>query len=159
MGEKLRSNVCKAKSRRFDSTIVVKFARFPWEIGYLNAETAAYEWTQGNQIGPRFLGHLTEEGRVIGFLMEWIKDAQHATPEDLSLCQQTLSRLHQLGLKHGDINRHNFLIREGRAILIDMESCEPCEDEKALEKEYSELEKELRDTSGRGGTIVENGST
>ncbi len=158
IGEKLRSNVYKAKSRRFDSTIVVKFARFPWEIRYLNSETAAYEWIQGNQIGPPFLGHLTEEGRVIGFLMEWITDAQHAALEDLPLCQQTLARLHQLGLKHGDINKHNFLICEGRAILIDFDCCEPCEDEEFLEKESSELEKELRDTSGRGGMMVENGS-
>jgi hypothetical protein len=99
IGEERRSNVNEPTSPRFDSTIVVKFARFPWEIGYLDAETAAYERIQGHQIGPRFLGHLTEEGRVIGCLMERIPDAQHATPEDLSVCQQNFVQTTSAGVK------------------------------------------------------------
>ena len=73
-----------------------------------------YEWIDGHQIGPEFLGHLTEEGRVIGFLIERVFDCRHATPEDLSLCQHTLAKLHKLGIKHGDTNKHNFLIRMER---------------------------------------------
>ncbi len=98
MGDKLRFNVYEASTPQFDQPIVVKFAQFPFEIPYLDSETSAYQWIQNHQIGPRFLGHLTEEGRVIGFAMERIT----STPEDLALCQQTLSKSHRLGIKHGD---------------------------------------------------------
>jgi hypothetical protein len=92
IGEERRSNVHEPTSPRFDSTIAVKFARFPWEIGYLDAAAAAFERIQRHQIGPRFLGHLTEEGRVIGFLMERI-------PEDLSVCQQNFVQTTSAGVK------------------------------------------------------------
>ena len=65
--------------------IVVKFARFPFEIPYLDSETSAYQLIQNHQISPKFLGHLTEEGRVIGFVMELITNCRHATTEDLAL--------------------------------------------------------------------------
>jgi hypothetical protein len=87
MGHKLRSNVYEASTPQFDLPIVVKFARFPFEIPYLDSETSAYQWIQNHQIGPQFLGHLTEQGRVIGFAMERITSYRHATPEDLVLCQ------------------------------------------------------------------------
>lgn len=154
MGRKLRLNVYEAMGRRFNDTVVAKFAIFPWEIPYLEAETVAYEWIEGRKIGPKFLGHLTEEDRVIGFLIERIPDRQHASPEDLSLCQQTLSRLHKLGIRHGDVNRHNFLIHHGQAILIDFDSASKCNDSKALKEEFQSLQRELKDASGRGGSLV-----
>lgn len=86
MEDKLRSNVYLATCPRFSSAIVVKFARFPWEISQLETETAAYEWIEGQQIAPNFLGHLTEEGRVIGFVMSHIPNCRHASPEDLQQC-------------------------------------------------------------------------
>lgn len=43
IGQKLRSNVYETTSPRFNSTIIAKFARFSWEIPYLDSETAAYE--------------------------------------------------------------------------------------------------------------------
>ncbi|KAJ5207512.1 hypothetical protein N7491_001859 [Penicillium cf. griseofulvum] len=98
--------------------------RFDWEIQYLENETTAYEWIEGYDIGPRFLGHLTEDGRVIGFLMERIRDARHAGPQDLESCREVLSRLHCLGIHHGDTNRFNFLIRDSQAVLIDFDSSE-----------------------------------
>jgi len=109
MGKKLRSNVYEATSSHFKSTVVAKFARFPWEIPLLDTETAVYEWISGHEIGPKFLAHLTEEGRVIGFLIEKISDFEHATIGDFPLCQNILSKLHRLGIKHGDTNKHNFL--------------------------------------------------
>lgn len=42
-------------------------------MSYYAAETTAYEWIHGTGIGPAFLGHITEAGRVIGFLMEYIE--------------------------------------------------------------------------------------
>ena len=154
MGQQLRSNVYEATTPHFDLPIVVKFARFPFEIPYLNSETSAYQWIQSHQIGPQFLAHLTEEGRVIGFAMERIINFRHARPDDLALCQQALSKLHHLSIKHGDINKHNFLIHDDRATLIDFDSALQCDNMKVLEEEFRRLEKELSDTSGRGGQVV-----
>ncbi|KAF3209745.1 hypothetical protein TWF106_005847 [Orbilia oligospora] len=65
--------------------VVAKFARFPWEIEYYALGTRWYERIKGHGIGPEFLGYLTEDGRVIGFLMEKL-DGRHATIEDLPAC-------------------------------------------------------------------------
>ncbi|GFP52262.1 hypothetical protein TASIC1_0001041400 [Trichoderma asperellum] len=43
MGLKLRSNVYEATCSLFDSTIIAKFARFPWEVPQLEQETEAYK--------------------------------------------------------------------------------------------------------------------
>jgi hypothetical protein len=152
MGRKLKPNVYEATIPfLFNLSIVVKFARFPSEIQYLDSETSAYQWLQNHQIGPQFLMHLTEEGRVIGFAMERITNFRHATPEDLALCQQALSKLHRLNIKHGDINKYNFLIHDGRATLIDFEDALQCSNAIELEEEFRELEKALSDNSGIGG--------
>ncbi|KAL2846166.1 hypothetical protein BJY01DRAFT_234666 [Aspergillus pseudoustus] len=94
------------------------FARFEWEIQYMENETTAYERIEGHDIGPRILGHLTEGERVIGFLMERITNACHANQNDLASCQQSLERLHNLGVNHGDTNRFNFLSRGSKGFLI-----------------------------------------
>jgi predicted Ser/Thr protein kinase len=60
-----------------------------------------------------------------------------------------------LGIKHGDINKHNFLIHDEKATLIDFDVATRCNDAKALTEEYHRLQEELQDTSGRGGKIVE----
>ncbi|KNZ71263.1 hypothetical protein J132_00100 [Termitomyces sp. J132] len=159
MGRQLRSNVYEASTPQFDLPIVVKFAQLPYEIPYLESETSAYQWIQNHQISPRFLGHLTEEGRVIGFAMERITSARHAEPEDLALCEQALLTLHRLNIKHGDINKHNFLIHDDRATLIDFATAVQCNDAKVLEEEFRRLEKELTDTSGRGGCVIVESSS
>lgn len=51
---------------------------------------------------PGSWDNLTEDGRVIGFLMERVRNARHADPQDLEACQETLPRLHALGIRHGD---------------------------------------------------------
>ncbi|KAI0007291.1 alpha-galactosidase A precursor [Xylariaceae sp. FL0662B] len=154
--QKLRSNVYEVACPGFSSTVVAKLARFEWEVPQLEAETTAYEWIEGQQVGPGFLGRLTEEGRVIGFLMARVANCRHATPEDLPLCRPVLSKLHKLGIKHGDTNKHNFLIHDGKATLIDFDiASRPASDDE-LEAELHKLPDQLRDTSGRGGTIVES---
>ncbi|KAG6867139.1 hypothetical protein C0993_006393 [Termitomyces sp. T159_Od127] len=154
MGRSLRPNMYEASTPQFDLPIVVKFAQIPYDMPYLDSETSAYQRIQNHDIGPKFLGHLTEEGRVIGFAVERITNCQHASPEDLALCQQALSKLHQLGIKHGDINKHNFLIHDGRATLIDFATAFQCNDAKVLEEEFRGLEEELSDMSGRGGGVM-----
>ena len=112
----------------FDDLVVAKFARFHWEIQYLENETTAYKWISDQNIGPRFLGHLAENGRVIGFFMERITDARHAAIQDIETSGEGLSRLHDLGIRHGDLNRFNFLIRDSQATLIDFDTARKYED-------------------------------
>jgi serine/threonine protein kinase len=123
-GSHLRSNVCEATCSKVPGHFVVKFARFHYEIAQLERDTTAYKWIEGHNIGPKFLGHLTEHGRVIGFAMSKIKEARHATLDDLDICQQALRRLHALGIKHGDTNKHNFLIHSHGVTMIDLDSAE-----------------------------------
>lgn len=154
VGEKLRTGIYEVKGHMFgpgDAVVVAKFARFDWEIQYIENETTAYQWIDGHNIGPRFLGHLTKDARVIGFLMERITNARHADPQDLEPCQQTLSRLHCLGIRHGDINRFNFLVRSSGAVLIDFDSARKCDDQDALLEELERLPGRLQDRSNRGG--------
>ncbi|GES57890.1 alpha-galactosidase agla [Aspergillus terreus] len=72
VGRKLRTGIYEVRCASFNNAVVAKFARFSWEIQYMENETAAYQWISGHDIGPQFLGHLTENGRVIGFLIEYI---------------------------------------------------------------------------------------
>lgn len=157
LGHKLRSQVYEATCSTFPSTVVVKFANYEWEVNDIDHETTAYQWIEGRGIGASFLGHITESGRVIGFIIEKVANASRAGPEDLSLCQNILSRLHGLGIKHGDVNRHNFLVHDGRATLIDFDFSRKCQERSELHREMSSLHDQLSDTSGRGGSIRVNG--
>lgn len=150
--DRLRQNIHVVTHPLFDRALLVKFAEFPWQIPFFEAETPAYEWIDGQGVGPKFLGHLTEAGRVIGFVTEYIDGARSAGTEDLAACQGVLAKLHSLGIKHGDINKYNFLVREGEAVLVDFETAQRCGTKKQLEAEYEHLEHSLSDPSRRGGT-------
>ncbi|KAK6496140.1 hypothetical protein TWF481_002164 [Arthrobotrys musiformis] len=133
--------------------VIAKFARFPWEVERYALETKSYEWIKGHGIGPQFLGHLTEDGRVIGFLMEKL-EGRHATIADLPACKEVVGRLHALGILHGDLNKHNFLITGKDARIIDFETAKLSSDRDKMYQEAQTLEKELLDESGRGGMSV-----
>lgn len=154
IGQRLRANVYVASSPQFKKPIIAKFARFEWEIGYYITETQAYSWIDCSNIGPEFLGYLTEEGRVIGFLIENI-EGRHATISDLPACKAVVRQLHGLGILHKDLNKHNFLISEGGAVLIDFETAERSDDSEAMEAELRGLEEQLLDESGIGGVILD----
>jgi hypothetical protein len=134
--------------------VLVKLAVWPWEIPYIEVETAAYQWISDSGVGPKFLGHLTEggDGRVVGFVAEWVEGARAAEPGDMDGCKKALSRLHKLGIKHGDINKHNFLVRDGHdVVLVDFEAAKRDCSSPELEDEMSALKSSLEDTSFRGG--------
>lgn len=154
--ERFRQNIHIVSHPLFDHPVVAKFTEFPWQTPYLEAETAAYQWIEGSDIGPRFLGHLTEEGRVIGFVLEYIDKTRAAGPADLTVCQSVLGRLHAMGIKHGDINKNNFLVRQdGRCLLIDFETAKKDASKDELEAEYLRLSESLQDPSLRGaGPVV-----
>ncbi|KAL8704110.1 MAG: hypothetical protein Q9201_002724 [Fulgogasparrea decipioides] len=145
LGERLRPNVYEALHPELGE-VVAKYAAFEWEIGYCQAETEAYAWIEGHGIGLKFLGHLTEEGRVIGFVMQKLQ-GRHACIGDLASCTEVVQRLHSLGMLHGDLNRHNFLVTEGRTALIDFESCTKSQDQAKRASELQGLERELLDNS------------
>ncbi len=151
---KLRSNVYEVTCPGFDAPVVAKFACFDWEVPQLEVETEAYRWIDGQGIGPAFLGHLTEEGRVIGFLVARVAGCRHATPADLALCRAALLKLHALGVKHGDVNKHNFLVKGEAVTLIDFDVADREATAEEREVELESLEAELEDMSGRGGRVV-----
>ncbi|KAF4973464.1 hypothetical protein FZEAL_9326 [Fusarium zealandicum] len=158
-GERLRQTLYRVTHPSFDRPVLAKFAQFPWEIPYFAAETTSYEWIHGHGIGPAFLGHIHENGRVIGFLLEEVHGTRTAELDDLSACQRSLSKLHELGILHGDINKHNFLITGDEAVLIDFETAQKCSDQELLDAEYKHLEESLADMSGRGGAGLASDSS
>ncbi|KAI3390251.1 hypothetical protein diail_10860, partial [Diaporthe ilicicola] len=79
---RLRQNIQKVSHVLFREPVIFKLANFPWEIPFMEAETRAYAWIQDQDIGPRFLGHVSEGGRVVGFLIENIAGASPATLDD-----------------------------------------------------------------------------
>lgn len=149
--DRLRQNVQRVSHPRFETPVIFKFAEFPWQMPYFEAETGAYEWIEGKEVGPKFLGHVTEAGRVFGWIMEDLGDGRTAEPRDLTACEEILGKLHGLGIKHGDINRFNFIVRGEKALLIDFEAAEQCSDAEELEAEFGRLKASLNDPSFRGG--------
>ena len=127
--------------------VVIKTAVWPWEIGQIEAETAVYKRIYDTGIGPRFLGHLTEgkDGRVVGFVIEYIEDARAAGPGDLEGCRKALGQLHELGMKLGDTFKFNFLVRGGHdVVLIDFETAKECSPQD-LEDEMNALKESLEE--------------
>ncbi|KAL8726955.1 MAG: hypothetical protein Q9166_006376 [cf. Caloplaca sp. 2 TL-2023] len=149
IGEKLMPNVAEAAHAELGD-VIAKFARFEWEIAYYQAETEVYHWLNGHDIGPPFLGHITEGGRVIGFLLQKL-DGHHAGIEDLARCEDVVRKLHSLDILHSDLNRHNFLVDKDRIVLIDFETSTRSQDEGRKAEELRGLKKELVDNSGKGG--------
>ncbi|KAG6848764.1 hypothetical protein H0H93_014289 [Arthromyces matolae] len=136
--------------------VLIKMADWPWEIDAIENETTVYKSISDSDIGPKFLGHLIEglEGRAVGIILEWVEGASIAGPGDLESCRKALQRLHELGMKHGDTNKHNFLVREGRdVVLIDFEAAKKCSPQE-LEDEMNALKGNLEDPGFRGGTGV-----
>lgn len=85
---------------------------------------ATYQSIKGAGIDPEFLGHVTEgkDGRAVGSFTEWIQGTRAVESKDIDGCKKALSRLHELSIKHGDVNRLNFLVRnENEVVLIDFE--------------------------------------
>ncbi|KAF5965526.1 hypothetical protein FBULB1_12173 [Fusarium bulbicola] len=134
--------------------VLVKFAVWPWEVRYAEAETTAYEWLQNIKIVPKFLGHVTEgkDGRVIGFVTEFIEGARPAEPRDLEGCEKALKKLHELGIKMGDTNKFNFLVRDGHDVIIaDLEASEQGCSQDELQEEMKGLKACLENMSFPGG--------
>ena len=136
---------------------VAKIACFEWDIPRIERETCAYLTISQHEdatIAPAFLGHVMENGRVMGMLLEKVQ-GEFASIADRTMCEKALRRLHRMGLVHGDINRYNFMVDRSKNCvrLVDFEHAEPYETTKAV-AEIESLRDELAETSGRGGRVV-----
>lgn len=135
-----------------------KIARFEWEIPRIERETRAYRLLEGSGLAPAFLGHVHENGRVIGHLLEKVKGSS-ASIQDLRKCEAALEKLHKLGLTHGDPNRFNFLVEANEAKLVDFERTQENSSGESMRKELEGLPAELVDHSGRGGGFMFHGDS
>lgn len=133
--------------------VIAKIARFEWEIPHIERETHTYRRLHQTDLAPQFLGHIHEEGRVIGFLLEKI-DGSFTSIEHLSQCEEVLSRPHRTGLLHGGVNRNNFVIGDGWVKLIDFDNSQETQDKSMMTAEMLSLGSELRDESGRGAGFL-----
>ncbi|OJJ47625.1 hypothetical protein ASPZODRAFT_131171 [Penicilliopsis zonata CBS 506.65] len=133
--------------------MIAKIARFEWEIPRIERETRAYQLLESSGLTPRFLGHLHENGRIIGFLLEKV-DARPASLQDLVVCETALRKLHALGFLHGDANRYNFLVGEEGVKLVDFERVEQNASLEMMDKEMDSVRNELIEDSGRGGGFI-----
>ena len=62
---------------------IAKFARFDWEIPFIQAETVMYRTLdEHNGIAPKFVGHLHENGRIVGMLLEYIEGRKPTNDQD-----------------------------------------------------------------------------
>lgn len=135
------------------ATIIAKIARFEWELPRVEQETRAYQLLEGSGLTPRFLGHVHENGRIMGFLLEKI-EGRPASFQDLGICEAALGKLHELGLIHGDVNRYNFLVTEEGVKLLDFECLLQDASPESMRKELETVRAELAEESGRGGGFI-----
>lgn len=139
-----------------------KIACFDWQIPRIEHETFTYSVVEEYRepgdpvITPTFLGHVTENGRVIGMLLEKL-EGDSASMDDLPACREALKNFHLMNMVHGDVNRYNFIVDRSKkpvhVQLVDFEHAEPYEESKAL-LELQSLLSELAETTGRGGSVV-----
>ena len=144
-------------------TAVAKIARFEFEIPQVERETRVYRTLNSMRRtittwAPAFLGHLVENGRVMGILIEKVK-GRSAGIEDYGACKEVVKRFHECGFVHGDLNRYNFLVNEGmgeggvKVTLIDFENARVY-DARDAKRELDGLREQLREETGRGGPAV-----
>ncbi|KZZ91612.1 alpha-galactosidase A [Ascosphaera apis ARSEF 7405] len=94
--------------------IIVKIQGRENDVDSVQRETNLYKHLTEirSWLSPRFLGHVHEKGRVIGFALEKIADARGISClDDFPLCESALKQLHALGALHGSVDEADrFLI-------------------------------------------------
>ena len=89
------------------------------EARYADHESWVYEqiemrrWPTEPRFAPRPLAHITENGRVVGHLIEriWGRVPDANSCEDYRRCQEAVKRLHAIGLMHKDLHIGQFVIK------------------------------------------------
>lgn len=149
-----KSDPSQHPSLRFNGPMIAKMAHFPWHITSMQRETTVYRALQGTQLAPRVLGHICEEGRVVGILLEKI-EGHHPRLEDLEACQTALGRLNDLGIAHRDCHQYNFIVTEdNRVVLIDFETSIFDASTEAMEEDMHDLEADISPSEFNQAYIV-----
>lgn len=93
-----------------------------------------YRACDGMGITPEFVANVTEQGRVIGTLTKYHGEAHKPNNDDeKELCRTALHTLQTLtGWQRKPRSNHkdNYLIEDGKALLIDLASVYPPEEVK-----------------------------
>lgn len=145
---------------REGQAVISKIAILQWWMPQLEHETRVYEAVMANQlpgqplIATAFLGHVTQRGRDIGFLLEKV-EGQHPTMANFTECKTALRRMHSVGSVHRDANRYNFIVERSSNIvrMIDFEHAEAYEEAKA-QVELEDLKAQESEEIGRGGSAL-----
>lgn len=128
------------------------------EVPRLALETTIYRSLEHTDLAPRFIGHVHEHGRVIGFILEKI-EGREANITDLPSCRSALQRLHDIGILHRDINRYNFIFQDDGVRLIDFEKSQKFNGTTAymqakIQAEMDDLCEQLVENTGRGAGFM-----
>ncbi|KAI0517837.1 hypothetical protein F5B22DRAFT_602675 [Xylaria bambusicola] len=124
-----------AKHSRFNEQLLfVKIEPWAssWSIKSMENETRVYERTYGLNLTPPFLGHVTYNGAIIGYVLEYLEGAKTTKKEDKYARIKAVKKLHALGISHGCAHHANFLKVGKNMLMIDFQ--ESKFDEKATEK-------------------------
>lgn len=108
-------------------------------------ESQVYQAMDGRALTPVFLGHVVENGRVVGFVLEYIDDGHEpASAADVRACEKVLNDFHRAGYLHGDLSEDNFIVRaDGTAVILDFEYSSQCSSQEELAEEADYLRKSL----------------
>jgi len=124
--------------------VVVNIEWCPEDIYGINHETEIYSLIENQDIGPKFLAHVTEnKDRVIGYMIEMVM-ARRAAVDDLPACRKVLSKLHNLGIAHGSLRDTDFLITNDRVLLHNFAGSYKTDEKSVLGAEMDSLEGVLR---------------
>lgn len=82
-------------------------------------------------LASSFLTHLTENGRMIGLLLEKL-EGEFASTDDIPACEEARRRLYLMGMVLGDVNLYNFIFdgSKTRVQLVDFENTGPYDEPK-----------------------------
>lgn len=129
----------------FTGHAVLKLAHSELAIGFLENETGVYGFLEGTGIAPRFLGHVTEYGNVVGFLREDMEGYREAIvgTTDVYACNTTLKRLHDMGCRYVQPRKESFLVGKDGAFMIDFMYVTRCRNEEKLRKERERFQESM----------------
>jgi hypothetical protein len=136
----LSDNIVAVTTPPFPGTVIAKVATWLNEIGALDEECRGYKLVRSHNIGPKVLGHIVEEGRGIGIILEKVEGEEASKIDHLEACKTELTRLHKLGLQHGKVGLSKFIFDGEKATIIDFEDVKPLWDEALLQEEVKDLE-------------------
>lgn len=130
---------------RASGKMIAKICDFPRDIESFQNETNVYHDLGQWGIMPALYGHVQEDGRTIGLLLEHVKGhlPRYGDKGDAAACLKALKTLHGCCYIHGNVQRHHFIVNGNRAWLIDLRLARRCDDPSQWAHEQSQLQRAL----------------